>query len=336
MNMKYLLKIIHIILIAAFILHGCNSGAFINDYSPSVSEVRLSEKDSISEICFEASNWDVKSVFFIDEEGIYHSINGDIYGHEGNLVYKDSYLYTDGLELVKLEISHPDIKLTIERKDEKHLILSKSENMDYETKRIYLNIGNMYNSKQISVDIEPSSRYNLDSIVYTVSSYSVMDSMIQKQDVYGCINSTNHVFTFDVYPYKNFKIEYSFVNEHEWKTVLTEEQLKIFGKDALMVLVPVIDQYGSPVMSTVTLPLSAAVQNLPLPEEMLEIKETVSVSPNKQRACRIKCWYKYYGVWFNIYASHPVTGEKRILKGVLDIYYPQSYEIDYGEETDIN
>lgn len=336
MNMKYLLKIIHIILIAAFILHGCNSGAFINDYSPSVSEVRLSEKDSISEICFEASNWDVKSVFFIDEEGIYHSINGDIYGHEGNLVYKDSYLYTDGLELVKLEISHPDIKLTIERKDEKHLILSKSENMDYETKRIYLNIGNMYNSKQISVDIEPSSRYNLDSIVYTVSSYSVMDSMIQKQDVYGCINSTNHVFTFDVYPYKNFKIEYSFVNEHEWKTVLTEEQLKIFGKDALMVLVPVIDQYGSPVMSTVTLPLSAAVQNLPLPEEMLEIKETVSVSPNKQRACRIKCWYKYYGVWFNIYASHSVTGEKRILKGVLDIYYPQSYEIDYGEETDIN
>lgn len=336
MNMKYLLKIIHIILIAAFILHSCNSGVFINDYSPSVCEVRLSEKDSISEICFEASNWDVKSVFFIDEEGIYHSINGDIYGHDGNLVYKDSYLYTDGLELVKLEISHPDIKLTIERKDEKHLILSKSENMDYETKRIYLNIGNMYNSKQISVDIEPSSRYNLDSIVYTVSSYSVMDSMIQKQDVYGCINSTNHVFTFDVYPYKNFKIEYSFVNEHEWKTVLTEEQLKIFGKDALMVLVPVIDQYGSPVMSTVTLPLSAAVQNLPLPEEMLEIKETVSVSPNKQRACRIKCWYKYYGVWFNIYASHPVTGEKRILKGVLDIYYPQSYEIDYGEETDIN
>lgn len=336
MNMKYLLKIIHIILIASFILHSCNSGVFINDYSPSVSEVRLSEKDSISEICFEASNWDVKSVFFMNKDGYYNEVKGDIYGYDGNMIAGNSSLYTNGLGQVKLTISHPDIKLTIERKDEKHLILSKSENMDYETKRIYLNIGNMYNSKQISVDIEPSSRYNLDSIVYTVSSYSVMDSMIQKQDVYGCINSTNHVFTFDVYPYKNFKIEYSFVNEHEWKTVLTEEQLKIFGKDALMVPVPVIDQYGSPVMSTVTLPLSAAVQNLPLPEEMLEIKETVSVSPNKQRACRIKCWYKYYGVWFNIYTSHPVTGEKRILKGVLDIYYPQSYEIDYEEETDIN
>lgn len=335
MNMKSLLKTIHIVLIAVFILHGCNSEVFINDFAPSISEVRLSEKISVSEIGFESSNWDVKSVFFIDEEGVYHGINGDIYGHDGNLVYKDSYLHTDGLELVKLEVSHPDIKLTIERKDVKHLVLSNSENMDNKTKRIYLNIGNKYNSKHISVDIEPSSRYNLDSIVYTVSSYIVMDSMIQKRDVYGCINPTEHVSTFDVYPYKNFKIEYSFVNEHEWETVLTEEQLKIFGKDAPKVPVPVISQ-GNPVLSIVTLPLSASVQTLPLPEEMLEIKETVSVSPNKQRTCRIKCWYKYYGIWFKIYASHPITGEKRILDGLLDIYYPQSYEIEYGEETELN
>lgn len=335
MNMKSLLETILTVITAVTILHGCNSEVFISDFAPSVSEVRLSEKDSVSEIGFDASNWDVQSVFFVGEDGNYYGINGDIYGHDGNLVYQDSYLYTDGLELVKLVVSHPDIKLTIERKDATHLVFSKSENTDYETKRIYLNIGNMYNSKQISVDIEPSSRYNLDSIVYTVSSYSVMDSMIQKRDVYGCINPTEHVSTFDVYPYKNFKIEYSFVNEHEWETVLTEEQLKIFGKDAPKVPVPVIGQYGSPVMSTVTLPLSAAVQHLPLPKEMLEIKEIVSVSPNKQRTCRIKCWYKYYGVWFNIYASHPVTGEKRILKGILDIYYPQSYEIESGEETDL-
>lgn len=335
MNMKSLLKTIFTIIIAVSILHGCNSEVFISDFAPSINEVLLSEKDSVAEVGFESSDWDVRSVFFIDEDSNYYSINGDIYGHDGNLVYKDSHLYTDGLELVKLVVSHPDIKLTIERKDVKHLVLSNSENMDDETKRIYLNIGNKYNSKHISVDIEPSSRYNLDSIVYTVSPYSVMDSMIQKRDVYGCINPTEHVSTFDVYPYRNFKIEYSFVNEHEWETMLTEEQLKIFGKDAPMVPVPVIYQ-DSPVMSTVTLPLSAAVQNLPLPEEMLEIKETVSVNPNKQRTCRIKCWYKYYGVWFKIYASHPVIDEKRILNGVLNIFYPQSYEIEYGEETEVN
>lgn len=330
------LKTIFTIIIAVTILYSCNNEVFISDFAPSVNEVRLSEKDSVSEIGFDSSNWDILSVFFIDKDSVNNSIKGDIYGHDGNLVYKDSYLYTNGLELVKLVVSHPDIKLTIERKDAKHLVLSNSENMDYETKRIYLNIGNLYSSNHVSVDIEPSSRYNLDSIVYMVSSYSVMDSMIQKKDVYGCINPTENVSTFDVYPYKNFKIQYSFVNEHEWwKTVLTEKQLKIFGKDAPKVPVPVISQ-GILAMSTVTLPLSADIQNLPLPEEMLEIKETVSVSPNKQRTCRINCWYKSYGVRFNIYASHPITGEKRILEGLLNIYYPQSYVIEYGEEMVLN
>lgn len=45
MNMKSLLKTIHIVLIAVFILHGCNSEVFINDFAPSISEVRLSEKN---------------------------------------------------------------------------------------------------------------------------------------------------------------------------------------------------------------------------------------------------------------------------------------------------
>ena len=335
MNMKSLLKIIHTVIIAVIVLHSCNSEVFISDFAPSVSEVQLSEKDPVSEIYFESSNWDIQSVYDMDENGNYNEIKGDIYGLDGSLIAENASLYTNGLGQVKIKVLHPDIKLTIERKDGIHLVLSGSENMNYETKRVYIDIGNTYNGRQISVDIEPSTRYNLDSIVYT-ESYLIMDNMMQKRDAIHYINSTNNISTFDVYPYKNFKIEYSFVNEHEWETVLTEEQLKIFGKDAPMVPVRVINQYGSPVMSTVTLPLSAGVHHLPLTEEMLEIKEIVSVSPNKQRTCIIKCWYKYYGIWFKIYASHPVTGEKRILKGLLDIYYPQSYEVEYGKEMDIN
>ena len=79
MNMKSLLKTIHIVLIAVFILHGCNSEVFINDFAPSISEIRLSEKDSVSEIGFESSNWDVKSVFFIDEEPPYTGLPGPLH-----------------------------------------------------------------------------------------------------------------------------------------------------------------------------------------------------------------------------------------------------------------
>lgn len=58
MNMKYLSKIIHI----------------------------------ISEICFEASNWDVLSVFFMNEDGYYNEVKGDIYGYDGNMIAGNSFL----------------------------------------------------------------------------------------------------------------------------------------------------------------------------------------------------------------------------------------------------
>ena len=233
MNMKSLLKIIHTVIIAVIVLHSCNSEVFISDFTPSVSEVQLSEKDPVSEIYFESSNWDIQSVYDMDENGNYNEIKGNIYGLDGSLIAENASLYTNGLGQVKIKVLHPDIKLTIERKDGIHLVLSGSENMNYETKRVYIDIGNTYNGRQISVDIEPSTRYNLDSIVYT-ESYLIMDNMMQKRDAIHYINSTNNVSTFAVYPYSNFKVDYSFVNEHEWETVLTEEQLKIFGKDALL------------------------------------------------------------------------------------------------------
>lgn len=335
MNMKYLLRAIYIVVITVLLLHSCNSDVFISDYTPSVSEVRLSEKDSIFEISFESSNWDLLSVFFTNEYGYHNEIRGDIYGYDGNLISENSSLYTDGPEQVKMIISHPDIKLTIERKDAKHLVLSKPENMDYETTRIFLGIGNEYNRKQIPIDIEPSTRYEVDSIVYT-ESYLFKDSIVKKLDGIHYINSTEKVSNFNIYPYKNFSINYYFVNQHQWEKVLTEEQLKIFGKDTPIVTVPVINEYGYPKMSSVTLPLTASVSSLSLPDEMLKIKETVNVNPRKQRTCRIECWYKYYGIWFKIYASHPVTAEKRILEGILDIYYPQAHKIVPGEETDLN
>lgn len=332
--MKSLLRAIYIVVITVLMLHSCNSDVFISDFTPSVSEVRISEKDSVSDVYFEASNWDILSVFFTDKYNSYNEIRGDIYGHDGNLIAGNSYLYTNGAERVKMTISHPDIKLTIERKEAKHLVLSNPENMDYETKRIYITIGNTYSRKQISVDIEPSTRYNLDSIVYS-ESYLIRDSIIMELDGIHYINSTDKVATFDIYPYNNFSINYYFVNNHELEEVLTEEQLKIFGKDAPVVPVPVINQYGYPTMSNVTLPLSAGVHKFPLPDEMLNLKETVNVNPLKQKTCTIKCWKKYYGLWLTIYASHPITGEKRILKGLLDIYAPQSFKIEYGEETDL-
>lgn len=336
MNMKPLLKIICVTIFAATLLHSCNNDVFISNFAPSVNEVRLSENDSVSDISFEASNWDVMYVYFMDSNGFTSEIRGNIYDNNGNLIAEDSQLSFSDEKLVKMTISHPELKLNIERKDGNHLVLSGPENMDYETKRIYIDVGNMYYREQISVNIESSSRYNLDSIVYKLNPYSFKKEAYKEKKVLNFMNLTNNVSTFDIYPFKNFTIDYHFVNYHEWEDVLTEDNLKIFGKNPPIVNVPVIGKYEVPIMSEVTFPLSASVNSLVLPDEMLEIKEIINVSPLKQNICAIECVYDYYGINFRIYASHPVTGKKRILKGLLDIYIPQSYTIEYGQETDVN
>ena len=48
-----------------------------------------------------------------------------------------------------------------------------------------------------------------------------------------------------------------------------------------------------------------------------------------KNTCEIRSywWYKFYGVDFTVYASHPRTGRKQEFKGELDLYKPQAYEI---------
>lgn len=335
MNIKSILTTIDTILITLMMLNSCNSDVFIDDFSPSAENITLSETDSVSDIYFKTTNWYLLSAYYLDDFGIYKDVIGNIYGPDGNLIKEESPLNATDEKYAKMIISHPYLKLSIDRKDAKHLILSQSENMYDEPKRIYLYVGNTFYRKEIWVEIEPSTRYKLDSIVYR-DSYRYQDSVVLKKHTNQFVNAGNSVATFDIYPYSNFKADYSFVNKHQWETVLTEEQLRIFGNDSPTVPIPIIDQYGWPVMSDKKLPLSAAISMLPIADDRLRMRETINVGPNKLRSCTIKCWYQYYGIWYKIYASHPVTGQKRVLEGLLDIYYPQSYEIEYGEEREFN
>lgn len=314
---------------------GCNDEVFVRDYAPSASEIKLSETDSTSIISFESTNWEVRSLSIRSKDGFHEMLQGNIYGKDGNLIFENTDLYSKGEELVKMKITHPTLKLTLERTDGKHLRLSQPENMDYEIHRLYLSVGNNYNFREINIDIEPSTRYRLDSIVYTLNSYLIQDSMVHKTDVQHFSNYTSDVYTYKFYPYTYFKQEYDFTNENLWYPTLDKDKLKIFGNELPPVPVPTLDKYGSPEMAGATLPLSASTELLDLPKEMLAIQETIQVNPYKRKSCRITCWYQYRGIRFKIYASHPKTGEKRILEGLLEILIPQSYSLQ-TEERDIN
>lgn len=321
------------------LLCGCNRDVFINDYAPSAEEIKLSDTDSTVTVSFKASNWVIRNVFSTDEDGAFREVLGDIYAKDGHLIAMNSPFYMSEEETVKMVIDQPDIHLTIERTDETHLCFSKPENMNLEPMMLTVNVGNDYDEREISVELKPSSRYELDSIVYTLDFYTYQDSAIYRTEIIDMVNATSQ-FGMKVTPYEYFQQEYTFTDLYIMDTSYRQtELLKIFGKDAPTVPVPEIEWFYTNiieqiVMKGTTMQLSETTQYLPASEEKLEAYEAIPVGPHKQITCYMGCWYKQIGVDCDIYVSHPKSGKKRILKGTLVINTPQSYSLTVGNERD--
>ena len=321
------------------LLCGCNRDVFINDYAPSAEEIKLSDTDSTVTVSFKASNWVIRNVFSTDEDGAFREVLGDIYAKDGHLIAMNSPFYMSEEETVKMVVDQPDIHLTIERTDETHLCFSKPENMNLEPMMLTVNVGNDYDEREISVELKPSSRYELDSIVYTLDFYTYQDSAIYRTEIIDMVNATSQ-FGMKVTPYEYFQQEYTFTDLYIMDTSYRQtELLKIFGKDAPTVPVPEIEWFYTNiieqiVMKGTTMQLSETTQYLPASEEKLEAYEAIPVGPHKQITCYMGCWYKQIGVDCDIYVSHPKSGKKRILKGTLVINTPQSYSLTVGNERD--
>lgn len=321
------------------LLCGCNRDVFINDYAPSAEEIKLSDTDSTVTVSFKASNWVIRNVFSTDEDGAFREVLGDIYAKDGHLIAMNSPFYMSEAETVKMVIDQPDIHLTIERTDETHLCFSKPENMNLEPMMLTVNVGNDYDEREISVELKPSSRYELDSIVYTLDFYTYQDSAIYRTEIIDMVNATSQ-FGMKVTPYEYFQQEYTFTDLYIMDTSYRQtELLKIFRKDAPTVPVPEIEWFYTNiieqiVMKGTTMQLSETTQYLPASEEKLEAYEAIPVGPHKQITCYMGCWYKQIGVDCDIYVSHPKSGKKRILKGTLVINTPQSYSLTVGNERD--
>lgn len=321
---------------------GCNNDVFINDYAPSTEEIKLSDTDSTAIVSFKAPNWDIRNIYSIDEYDNFNEIRGDIYGKDGQLIATNSSFYASEEEAVKMVIDQSDIRLTIERTDETHLCFSKPENMNLKSMTLTVNVGNDYNTRDISVELKPSSRYELDSIVYTLNPYTSQDSVIYRTNIITLINATSDVSTHIITPYTYFDQEYTFTDLYIMGTSYRQaEVLKIFGKDAPTVPVPEIEWFNTNiimqlVMKGTTMQLSETTQYLPTSEEKLKVHEEIPVDPYKLITCYMGCWYEQISVECDIYASQPKTGKKYILKGTLEINVPQSYSLTVGNEQDFN
>lgn len=309
------------------VLCGCNSDVFIDSCAPATDNMQVPADGSASTLRFGSDNWYVRGLF-LEKKDQYEEIQGDIYAPDGTQLYFDVPFHFSDLGLAKYVVSYPQFSLTLERTGGKKLRISDAENIGLESCRLSLGVGNEYEYREVELLLEPSPRYRLDSIVYSLDSwYLEQDSARTDRMVISPTNLTDNPWKYPLHPYDSFRQSFTFRGGDEWHPGIDPSLFQMFGTEMPVVPVPRLDKYNSPALLGDELPLSGENYEFPLSDELLAVTDTVVVPPGKAVECAVKCWFRYTSVPYKIYASCPQTGRRRVLEGRADLYTPQSYSL---------
>lgn len=315
----------------AVALCGCNGDVFIDDFAPSTYELQMAADGTASTIRFKSDQWDVRGLYLEKDDpygGVsYEEILGDIYLPDGSLCQSNASLSWNHLGQQTFVVRHPKLSLTLERTGSEELRLADAENIGLEACRLAVGVGNDYDYREIKVLLEPSPRYRLDSIVYSLDSWYLRDSAIVRKFTTAPFNGTDKPWHYELHPYEFFQRSFTFAGGDEWQPSIDTSLFQMFGTEMPVVPVPQLDEYGSPELRNVKLPLSNETYEFPLSDELRAVCDTVVVPPGKQVHCTVKCWYYFTGIAYKIYASCPQTGRRRVLEGRADLYDPQGYSL---------
>lgn len=315
MKSRYFLSALVAAMVALPGLFSCNSEVFIDDFAPSDESVLVPSDGHAKVIDFKSDSWNIFDVYTLNGD----VIKGDVYDADGQWLGSDPMYVEPGW--TKFVLDHPAVVLTVERTKGDKLRVTSTENASGQPFECFIDVGNDYDRRYIRVEVEPSETYQLDSIVYRLNSWLGQDSVPwhPKSELiipYPKEESATYVIT----PYKgqSYQVQFTFYDDNP---------LAIFGGNKPEVPLVDVDDFGWPYVTDRKMPLDADVHELPVPDSLLEVEEQVTIPAHSPCEIRSRWWYKFYGVDFTVYASHPRTGRKQEFKGELDLYKPQAYEI---------
>ena len=313
-NRYFLSALVAAVLILPGLL-SCNSEVFIDDFAPSDESVLLPSDGHARVIDFKSDSWNIFDVYTLDGD----AIKGDVYDADGQWLGSDPMYVEPGW--TKFVLDHPTVTLTVERTKGDKLRVTSTENASGQPFECFIDVGNDYDRRYIRVEVEPSETYQLDSIVYRLNSWLGQDSVPW--------HSTSNLVipypkeepaTYVITPYErqSYQVQFTFYDDNP---------LAIFGGNKPEVPLVDVDDFGWPYVTDRKMPLDADVHELPVSDSLLEVEEQVTIPAHSPCEIRSYWWYKFYGVDFTVYASHPRTGRKQEFKGELDLYKPQAYEV---------
>lgn len=212
--------------------------------------------------------------------------------------------------LGKIVLDENLIGFTVDRSNSKELKIIVDENARTTHFRFMIMVGNEYEFQEIYVDISPSDRYVLEHITYSLDAYS-HEYRAERGMSTLKYNNSDTPYSFLMFPYENVYSSVMFQSN-------MPEAFQLLGEGNLTVEIPDMED-GRLVMNGKQAQYTYKEQTWPFPNT--EQKE-VSVPPHVYQRITSLIEYDWFETEYTLYATHPKTGKRRIITGMLQSKIP--------------
>lgn len=297
------------------LLSGCNSDVFIKDFLPGEQmDIALSETDNTKEIKFKSDNWSLLEIVSpMDKQFTIKA-----YSLDGESVP----FYFGEKEAALVHCYSDFVDFRVEKSDGKKLQLTLTENLMNEDVTMLIKVGNDYNQQQIKLLLTPTSKYQIDSVVYDWGKFEIREGVLNEMEslVIDNKNSSSPV-TLTCHPFKKSMRKILFYNPAEsWEEELFK---RLLGVTLPEITIPdMVD--SKPVLLSTKVPFGIMEQQLETPLDK-ELSVKVTVDAHDKRKIEVFNEMERYSVPYKVYVSHPKTGKKHTFSGELISSRPIDY-----------
>ena len=295
---------------------GCNGDVFIDDFLPrGHEEITISETDNIKEIDFKSDNWNLYTVVC---EMDYLIANA--YTLDGEL----THLPFDEKELGTVHYTSDYIDFYVEKESGNKLKVTLNENLHNENAELLIIVGNEYKEEYIKMVLAPTSKYQIDSVVYDWGKFEIYEGNLKEMEnliVYNKFSSSP--VTIKVYPFRKSTHEISFYDP----TLPWDKEVfsRLFGIPLPEITIPdIVD--SKPVLNETKVTFGIRDQQLKTDLDN-ELFVDVTIDGFDNRKIRVFNQLRKYTVPYSIYLSNTKTGKRRSFTGELHSEEPIDYLI---------
>lgn len=297
-------------------LAGCNGDIFIDDYtSKEHDEITISETNNSKEINFKSDNWGLINIF--SETFELYTI--DAYTIDGKL----AYLPFEEKELGTVHIKNDYVDVQVERKSGNKLKVILNENLMNENVKIQILVGNNFKYEKIEVQLAPTQKYQIDSIVYDFDKFETDEGRLNEMQELIVDNNASSPLTVGFLPYRLSTHEIFF---YDSKTVWKEELFtNLLGIPLPVITIPDIAD-GKPVLRDTKVAFGIKEQHLAVDLDK-ELCVDVTIDAFDKRKVIVFNVMRSYSVPYKIYISNSRSGKELTFSGKLNSSEPIDYYI---------